>query len=72
MTNSMQSKMARGAVWMVLLNLVERSLGTVSILILVRVLSPADFGLVAMATAALGLTQMFVAFGFDAAIIHHK
>ena len=64
--------MARGAVWMVLLNLVERSLGTVSILILVRVLSPADFGLVAMATAALGLTQMFVAFGFDAAIIHRQ
>ena len=42
MSDALQGKMARGAVWMVLFKLLERSLGLVSTLILARVLMPAD------------------------------
>lgn len=62
-------KMATGAIWMVLFKLCERSLGFVSTLILVRLLAPADFGLVAMATVLVALMELFTAFGFDWALI---
>jgi lipopolysaccharide exporter len=63
------SKMAAGAVWMVLFKLVERSLGLVSTLILARLLVPADFGLIAMATSFVVLLEMLTAFGLDNALI---
>ena len=47
--------MAKGAAWMVSLRLLDRSIGFVSTLILARLLVPADFGLVAMATVVLHL-----------------
>lgn len=62
-------KIASGAVWMVLFKLVERSLGFVSTLILARLLVPADFGLVAMATALMAMMELLTAFGFDWALI---
>ena len=42
-------QMAKGAAWMVLFKLAERSLSLVSVVVLARLLVPADFGLVAMA-----------------------
>jgi len=57
--------MARGALWMVLFKLLERSLGLISTLILVRLLSPADFGIVAMATSFIFMAELLAAFGFD-------
>jgi lipopolysaccharide exporter len=63
------SKMAAGAAWMVLFKLVERSLGFVSTLILARLLVPADFGLIAMATSFVVLLEMLTAFGLDNALI---
>jgi Polysaccharide biosynthesis protein. len=52
--NSMQQsdlsgKMARGVAWMAVLKLAVRSLAIISTLILVRLLQPGDFGVVAMA-----------------------
>ena len=38
----------RGAGWMVLLQLLDRVLGLISTIVLVRLLSPTDFGIVAM------------------------
>ncbi len=64
--------MAKGAVWMVLFKLVERSLGVVSTLILARLLVPADFGVVAMATAFVAMAELLGAFGFDVALIHDQ
>lgn len=69
---SVQSKMARGAVWLMLLTAVDRTLGLVSTLILVRVLLPADFGIVAMAFSFIALAQLISAFGFDVALIHKQ
>ena len=63
--------MARGAIWMVLFKMLERSMGLVSMLILARLLVPADFGLVAMATSLIALLELFSAFGLDTALIHH-
>lgn len=64
--------MAKGAAWLVLLRLTERSIGFVSTLILARVLVPADFGLVAMATSLLAALDLFGAFSFDLALIQNQ
>jgi lipopolysaccharide exporter len=71
MPASTQRKMASGAAWMVLFKLVERSLGLVSMLILVRLLSPADFGVVAMALSFIFMAEALTAFGFDTALIQN-
>lgn len=57
---------------MVLFKLVERSLGLVSTLILVRLLSPADFGVVAMALSFILMAEALTAFGFDIALIQNQ
>jgi lipopolysaccharide exporter len=72
MPASTQSKMARGAVWMVLFKLVERGLGLISTLILARLLAPADFGVVAMALSFIFMAELLSAFSFDVAIIHNQ
>ncbi|HZF26876.1 MAG TPA: lipopolysaccharide biosynthesis protein [Steroidobacteraceae bacterium] len=64
--------MARGAMWMILVKLGERGLGLLSTLILVRVLLPTDFGIVAMATSFTFLLELLTAFGFDVALIKHQ
>ena len=63
---------AHGAALMMLLKMFERSIGLISTLILARVLTPADFGLVAMAMSVVGLTELMGAFGFDVAIIQNQ
>ena len=72
MTQQVQGQMARGALWMLLFKLAERSLGLISMLILVRLLSPHDFGLVAMATAFIAMAELLSAFGFDIALIQNQ
>ncbi|HEY6512640.1 MAG TPA: lipopolysaccharide biosynthesis protein [Burkholderiaceae bacterium] len=67
-----QGQMARGAVWMVLFKLLERSIGLVSTLILARVLIPADFGIVAMAMTFIAMAELLTAFGFDIALIQNR
>lgn len=64
--------MASGAAWMVGFKLVERSLGLISTLVLVRVLVPNDFGTVAMAMSFSTLIQLTTAFGFDIALIQRR
>ena len=67
-----RNKMARGAIWMLLFKLVDRSIGLVSTLILARVLAPQDFGVVAMATSFIGMLELIGAFGFDTALIQRE
>jgi O-antigen/teichoic acid export membrane protein len=57
---------------MVLFKVLDRSLGFVSTLILARLLVPADFGLVAMATSLIALLQLFTYFGLDAALLRER
>lgn len=64
--------MVRGAVWMILFKWVERGLGLLSTLILVRLLSPADFGMVSMALSFIFMAELLSAFSFDVALIQNQ
>ena len=72
MEKSTQRKMASGAAWMVLFKLMERSLGLISTLILVRLLDPKDFGIVAMAMSFIVMAELLTNFGFDTALIQNQ
>ena len=64
--------MIRGSFWMLGINIFRRSIGIVSTIILARLLPPADFGLVAMASVLLVMVQAFTEFGFDVALIQKQ
>lgn len=66
---SLEHRMARSAAWMIALRLADRSIGFVSVLILARLLVPADFGIVAMGTVILGALEALTAFGFELGLI---
>ena len=65
----MMRDIAKGAAWMVLFRLFDRSIGIVSTSILARLLLPADFGLVAMAMSIIALIELATAFSFEVALI---
>ncbi|MFK8016062.1 MAG: lipopolysaccharide biosynthesis protein [Gammaproteobacteria bacterium] len=69
---SLRSQTARGVAWMMLLKLAIRSLSFVSTLILVRLLSPEDFGLVAMAMVFIAIMDVFTWFSFDVVLIQKQ
>lgn len=54
---------------MVLFKLIDRSIGLVSTVVLARLLVPADFGLIAIATMLIGALQLLFAFNFDVYLI---
>lgn len=64
--------MAKGAIWMILFRLADRSIGVISTLILARLLIPADFGLVAMAMSIVAALEILSAFSFDLALIQNR
>ena len=69
---ALRPKMVAGSLWMVGINLFRRGIGVISTIILARLLPPADFGLVAMATVLLALLQAVTEFGFDVALIQKQ
>lgn len=64
--------MARGAFWLVVARFSMRFLGLLSTLVLTRLLTPADFGLIAMAMFVIGLLESLSAFGIAPALIQRK
>ena len=58
-----------GSLWMIGLRWVLRLLGVANIAILARLLTPGDFGVVAMATAVVGFSRVFFELGVDYALI---
>ncbi|MCB2106394.1 MAG: oligosaccharide flippase family protein [Rhodobacteraceae bacterium] len=75
MTNSkpgfdlLRNQMAKGALWMVIMRWFMRSLGLISTLVLVRLLDPEDFGLMAMAYLFVTFITNVVDFSVDQAIL---
>jgi O-antigen/teichoic acid export membrane protein len=65
-------RIAAGAAWMVLFKLSERALSLVSMLVLARLLAPADFGLVAIASSVLALLEVLTTLGLDVALISKR
>jgi len=64
--------MAKGAAWMISLRFAIRCIGLVSVFVLARLLAPADFGLVAMATALSAALTSMSEFGFQIALIQNQ
>lgn len=69
---SLTRRIATGAAWMILQRLAVRGIGLVSMMILARLLVPADFGIVALATSLSALLDALFEFGFDLALIHRQ
>lgn len=68
----MRSTIAKGAAWMLLARMADRCIGLVSLLVLARVLVPADFGLIAMAMSVIVFVELASTFGFDLALIQKE
>lgn len=66
---SIRAHAVRGAAWMTGLQWAVRALGIASTAILARLLTPADFGVVAMASLSMAIVAMFGVSGQDLALI---
>src|SRR3954451_25056865 len=64
--------MLRGSAWMIGLRWAMRLIGVVSTLVLARLLTPDDFGVVAIAMVVVGMFEMLGDTGQGAAIIRHR
>lgn len=71
-TADLTRRVAAGAAWIVAARVVMRSLGFVNTIVLARLLAPADFGVVAIATAAMQLLNGFTDFGVSQAVIKFR
>ena len=65
-------QMARGAVWMVGMRWTLRAIGLVNTIILARLLTPQDFGIIAMATVVVGLLDSLTDFRADVALLRDQ
>src|SRR5215470_5868464 len=68
---SLGSMMAKGAAWMTSFKIVDRCTAVLSTSILARLLVPADFGLVALATSMIAVLEVLGAFGLETALVQH-
>ncbi len=69
---SILAKTARGAGWVVAWRMITRTLGLLSTLVLVRLLAPADFGLVALASSFAVSIEAFSWIGIEEGVIRHR
>jgi O-antigen/teichoic acid export membrane protein len=69
---SVLARTARGAGWVVAWRMMTRVLGLGSTLVLVRLLSPEDFGLVALATTFALALDVFLAIGVEDQIVRSR
>ena len=72
MTESLLVRTARGAGWVMAWRLGMRVLGLVSTLVLVRLLAPADFGLMALAAGFMQTVDGLMDLGTDEAVIRSR
>jgi O-antigen/teichoic acid export membrane protein len=70
--NTFKTKILKGMAWTVSFRFGQRFMGLVSTLILVRLLAPKDFGIIAMGMAVGAVLDAISSFGFDQAIIQRK
>lgn len=68
---SVLRRMLVGSTWMVAARWSTRAIGLVSTIVLARLLSPPDFGLVAMGMITVGFVRIFAEAGQHLAIIRH-
>lgn len=68
--SDLRKKLTSGAAWMVSMRFVVNMLGIVSTIVLARLLTPTDFGIVALAGSAYAFFSVFGQIGFDSALIY--
>ncbi len=71
MSDSHTTQTIRGVNWNILRIIVQNTMTLVTTAILARILSPADFGLAALATVFVGLAEMIATLGLGPALIQH-
>src|SRR6201996_9212138 len=64
-------KMLNGSIWLIGLRWAVRLTGVISTLVLARLLSPSDFGVVAIAMVVVGMFEVLSWNGQELAIIRH-
>lgn len=69
---SIPRKIARGALWVTVASICAKASTVVSAAVLARLLDPTDFGLLAIATALIALSQGATQTGFESAIIQRQ
>lgn len=72
MPQGSRGKLIKSAGWLLAARVLERIIGLISITILARLLTPSDFGLVAIASIVVSAIQVFTQFGFDWALVRYK
>ncbi len=72
MAEASQKRVLVGGSWLIAARTLDRLVSIVSISILARLLTPADFGLVAIANTIVAAIELLTAFGFDWALVRLK
>jgi len=70
--NSLSKKVSKGALWVTAASICARGLSVISAIILVRLLAPEDFGLMAIAMAIIAFSQGTTQTGFESALIQKQ
>jgi len=68
---TISAKLVKGSAWMVALRWAVRLVGLINTYILVRLLNPSDFGVVAMAMIVVGMIETFAESGQKLVLIKH-
>ena len=68
---TLSRKMAGGAVWMLSARMLMRASGLINVMILARLLPPADFGVVGLTVALIGAFEAMSDLSMTAAIVRH-
>jgi len=71
-TEPLSKKVVRGGIWVFVLRIVNRGLDFIRIIILAKLLSPTDFGLVGIAILSISILETFSQTGFKFALIQKK
>lgn len=72
MAESLKKKTLQGALWTLLERLGTQVVGFVVTIVLARLLTPADYGVIGMLAVFMSISQMFIDFGFGSALIRKK
>ncbi|MBN1830470.1 MAG: oligosaccharide flippase family protein, partial [Deltaproteobacteria bacterium] len=71
-TGTLSRKVAVAGTWAVMLRIANRGLDFVRTIVLARLLSPTDFGLLGIALLSMSMLETFSQTGFKAALIQKK
>ncbi|MFH1061438.1 MAG: lipopolysaccharide biosynthesis protein [Candidatus Omnitrophota bacterium] len=71
-TPSLARKIVHGGMWMFLLRIIEKLLGLIRLIVVARLLSPKDFGLLGVAALITAILNIFFESGFNQALIYKK